>query len=182
MTRDLNYYIDLIREKYYPHISRDEIKEVVKVGLERFFHLNKCGLDSYHANHRYTAYCGKMFMDNSKRTVYNWRKYSSIYRRRYRHNEEEFDGFYYFGISNEEYENFKLHRTKIFRDVVLYKLKEESFYSMKNSHFFKVFFPVDLGWRFPQEEVKAKECEYIAYKDKDKQIIMVENGKRRKNR
>lgn len=62
MIRDLDYYIDIVKQKYYPHLSRDEIKDVVKVGLERFFHINKSGLDSYHKTYKYTAYCGDMFL------------------------------------------------------------------------------------------------------------------------
>ncbi len=65
MIKELDDYLDILENKY-PHISRYELKRVLEHGFHTFYTLNKKGADLQIHNKDYTAYCGKMFIDNHK--------------------------------------------------------------------------------------------------------------------
>lgn len=70
MTRNIDYYVDVLKEKYYPHLPKKMIKRILLEGFEKFYNLNTKHVDTYHKDYRYTAFCGYVFRDLQKNAYY----------------------------------------------------------------------------------------------------------------
>ena len=101
MVKELDDYLDILENKY-PHIPRKELKKVLEYGFHKFYLLNKVGGDIQIRNNKFTAYCGKMFLDNLKRYVYNYRKSKIKLHLCYNYAQEVYNGIYYFGLDDDE--------------------------------------------------------------------------------
>lgn len=55
----------------------------------------------------------------------------------------------------------------------LYKIQEECFLDKSRTHFFKLYYPIDVGWTFLKSEITTRNFEYIAYRDVKNKIIMI---------
>ena len=91
MVTTIDDYIDKVAKRF-PSISREDIKRVLELGFTKFHSLTKSGADILIKHHRYTAYCGKSFIDDSKRAVYNYSKRSRKLRLEYNYALTDFDG------------------------------------------------------------------------------------------
>lgn len=178
MVKELDDYLDALENKY-PHISRQELKRVLEHGFYTFYMLSKKGADIQVHNEKYTAYCGKMFIDNYKRALYNNVKTRIKLRLKHKYAQEIYNGVYYFGLTEAEWEFYQTQitskrRAKIkFRNLKLYKIQEECFLDKSRTHFFKLYYPIDVGWTFLESEITTRNFEYIAYRDVKNKIIMI---------
>lgn len=178
MVKELNDYLDIIANKY-PHISREELKRVLEYGFNTFYTLTKKGADIQIYNNKYTAYCGKMFLDDYKRVLYNNVKTRIKLRLKYKYAQELYDGAYYFGLSDAEWEFYQSQmtskrRNKIkFKNLKLYKIKEECFLDKSKNHFFMLHYPIDVGWTFTKEEITTRSFKYFANRDTKGNIVII---------
>lgn len=97
----------------------------------------------------------------------------------YKYAQRVYDGLYYFGINDYYYtKHFRPQfrsgrRNKIkFKNVKLYKIKEEAFLTKKHTHFFMMYYPLDVGWSFFEKEVITRNYKEIAYRDKNGKIVL----------
>lgn len=170
MIKELDDYLDVLNRKY-PQISRQELKNVIEYGFSTFYFLNKKGADIQIHNEKYTAYCGKMFIDNHKRVLYNNVKARIKLRLKYNYAQEIYNGLYYFGLNDVEWEFYQSQmaskrRNKIkFIDLKLYKIKEECYLDKSKTHFFILYYPIDVGWFFTEKEITTRGFKYFAERD-----------------
>lgn len=178
MIKELGDYLDILENKY-PHISRYELKRVLEHGFHTFYTLNKKGADLQIHNKDYTAYCGKMFIDNHKRALYNNIKTRIKLRLKYKYIQEEYNGIYYFGLSEAEWEFYQSQitskrRNKIkFTNLKLYKIKEECFLDKSKKHFFILYYPIDVGWLFTEETITTRNFKHFADRDVKGKIVTI---------
>lgn len=178
MVKDLDAYLETMKEKY-PHISPAELKRILEYGFYTFFNLSKKGADIQLHNSKYTAYCGKMFIDDYKRNLYNNVKSRIKLRLQYKYAQEVYDGMYYFGLSEAEWEFYQTQttskrRNKVkFNNIKLYKIKEECFLDKSKQYFFILYYPIDVGWTFTEAEIKTRNFKYFAKRDAKGQIVII---------
>ena len=178
MIKELDDYLDIMQEKY-PKISRSELKRIIEHGFNIYTALQKKGADVVVGNHRFTAYCGKMFLDDVKRAYYNTIKHRIKLRLQHRYNQEIYNGEYYFGLTEAEFNYYQSQikskrRSKIhFRNIQLYKIKEECFLEKSKKHFFKLYYPIDVGWSFNLSEISTRNFEYFAKRDTQNKIVLI---------
>lgn len=105
-----------------------------------------------------------------------YRKHQIKLRLTYNYTLQEYDGLYYFGLDDNEYKLvYKYRNTKLktpFRNIRLYKIKEECFLKKSKTHFFKVYRPVDLGFSVLEEKLNTNNYKEIAYRDPKGKIVL----------
>lgn len=179
-------------EKYYPKIKErfpdlrmKQIERIVKFGLRSYYTINLYGGDVLLKSPYFTMYTGKMFKSNLVFYQYWKIKYKIKLRIKYRRSKQEYDGFYYFGLTDELYNEYKSllkptgrRRQKFtFKKVYLYKILDECLLDRRFKHIFKVAYPTDIGFRFFKEELHTKDFEYILRRNKDNIIEPVQYEK-----
>lgn len=178
MVKDLDEYLCKL-EKKYSSVSKAEIKRILEYGFGVFYTLNKYGADIQIHNNNFTAYCGKMFIDDYKRTLYNNLKYRIKLRLNYKYTQEIYNGFYYFGLNEIEWEFYKKklqskRRSRIeFKNIKLFKIKEECFLDKSKKYFFILNYPIDIGWTCIKEKFKTRNFRYFAKRNIKNQVIEI---------
>lgn len=103
----------------------------------------------------------------------------------YRKERRIYDGYYYFGLTQKEFEYWqeqtkekvKKRRQIIhFNYIYAYKSMEEAFVDKSRKYFFKLSYPADVGWALYKEDVRTRNAKYFAYRGKDSKIYMLENN------
>ena len=130
----------------------------------------------------FTMYIGKIFNDKLKFFNYRILKESIKLRIKYKRAKTQWDGYYYFGLSDEEFEqyltNFRefgqgnkskgARRRKItFPKIKCYKLLEECKIHPINKHIFKLKYPEDVGFTFWKENYATYNAQYILRRKDD---------------
>ena len=88
-------YYSQIKERY-PDLSEKQIDKIIKYGLRSFFMHNSYGADVLIKSNYYTAYVGKLFMDESIFKKYRGIKNKIKLRIKYLRAKTKFNGKYYF--------------------------------------------------------------------------------------
>lgn len=178
MIKEIGDYLDILKSKY-PHISYQDLKRILEYGFYTFYMLNKKGADVQVSNRKYTAYCGRMFLNDNIRSLYNITKAKRKLRLLYKYSQEAYDGIYYFGLNDEEWEQYqsqivskKQNKVK-FLNLKLYKIKEECFLDKSKTHFFMINYPIDIGWSFKKDELITKKFKHFADRDAKGKIVII---------
>ena len=104
-------------------------------------------------------------------------KYRIKLRLTYNYTLQEYDGLYYFGLDDEEYklvQKYKYTKLKTpFRNICLFKIKEECFLKKSKTHFFKVYRPFDMGFCVLEEKLNTNSYKEIAYRDSNGKIVLI---------
>lgn len=167
---DIEDYIEDLH-KWYPSISEDEIRLILKHGFSKLYELNRKGGDVSIRDWRCKAYFGYKFNDPVMWIRYRCSKYRRKLRVTYNYTLQNFDNFYYFGLNDEDYNKLKseIRRHKcVFRNVILFKIKEECFMRPSYQHFFKIYYPIDIGFQYKKDAIAGKNYKYFAYRKNGK--------------
>lgn len=173
MVTDIDKYIGKLKERY-TYVTEDEIRMILKHGFETLYSLNRYGSDVEVGDWRTKAYFGYRFNNDQYRAEYNYGKLRFKLRSIYKYSNEDFNGIYYFALDDDEFKEYKAQKTKTkkFKNVKLYKIKEEAFITNKK-HFFAVFYPFDAGWTIKKDLLSTRSCKYFAYRDAQNNIINI---------
>lgn len=185
--RYVDDYVDRVHERF-PKISKKAIKRILQFGLKSFYTHNLYGGDVLLKSPYFTLYSGRMFRSNLVFYKYWKIKYKIKFRIKYKRDKKQYDGYYYFGLSEEEYQDYKSQVKKsgrrrqkfTFKKVYAYKLLDECLLDRKNKHFFRFEFPTDVGFTFYKTDYSIKNFDYIAKRNSDKSIEFVNYEKRNK--
>lgn len=170
-------YYDKVLEKY-PHLTRKQLDKIIKHGTSMLYLYNLYGGDVLLQNHNFTMYFGRLFRDNIAFYKYWQLKWKIKLRIKYWRNKTKFDGYYYFGLTEKDFQTYKSQindlgrrrKTFHFDKIILFKMLEECELDHKFCHFFRVPYPEYCGFIMIKENCDLKNIEYIYRKNKDKVI------------
>lgn len=171
MIRELDYYV----EKLYPlykYIPKKTFRKILEHGFRKYFEIAIQGGALYVGDSRFSALCAYTNSDISKILGTNKRYRNLKLRKQYLYTCQEYDGIYYFGVTEEQKE--KLF-TKDCEPITCFKIKEECLQDARLKYFYILYYPVDRGWNFPNPDISKKDVEYFAYRDERNKIIEI-NG------
>lgn len=155
--RRIEDYYDRIKEKF-PELTEKQISKILTFGFRSFYTCNLYGGDVLSKSPYLTVYCGKTFVDTLKFLKYREMKLRIKLRVKYKRNKTKWDGYYYFGLNDEDFEYYKSQMKKPgkgrrrlkfhFKKIKLHKIIEEVLLSKKFNHVFRIPYPLDAGFAF----------------------------------
>ena len=170
-------YYDKIQERF-PDLSKKQIDRIVKFGLRSYYNHNLYGGDVLNRAPYFTMYTGRLFGDNLLFYKYWVLKNRIKLRIKYRRNKVKYDGYYYFGLTEEEFQNYskqfkKTGRKKkkvTFDKIYAFKIKEECLIQHKHKHIFRLAYPADVGFVLKLDNYTTRNCDYIFKRNEDNTI------------
>lgn len=170
-VRTVKDYYERLQEKF-PDISLKDISKILNVGWRNFYMINTMGGDFYINNKitKFFAYCGKLEYDSIKHFERYKIKLSKKIRRHYEKSKAQWDGYYYFGLTDNQYETYlsqfkkrgRKPKEKVYGNIVLYKLFDEcSILNSNATHIFRKYYGVNLGYELYMENYTTSDAEEI---------------------
>lgn len=175
MIKTVNDYVDVMCERW-PSMTREQILKILLHGFGKFFmHAS----DRHHfvfRSKRGVIACRygnalKWYFETRYRTV-------RVLRWKYSYCKEEFDGHYYIGLTDGDWEKYKKkilnNESLTMSNIDLYKICEECIGCMRFKHFLKVYYPFDNGFKFTKDKLKTYRYAYIAYRNKKGRVLLID--------
>lgn len=179
-------YYEKVKEQF-PDLTYREIDKIIKFGLRSFFINCGYGGDILLSSPNFRLYCGKLFKKPDIWNRYRVLKKSIKERIKYKRHKTKFDGYYYFGLSDEQFRQFKENfkptgmgqkskgkrRLKVtFHHLKAYKILEEC-KAHNYRHIFRLQFDIDVGFTFYKETYTTRYYQYILKRDSFNKYIEV---------
>ena len=170
-------YIDKVHEKF-PQFSRKQIERILQFGFRSFYTHTLYGGDILNKSPYFTMYCGKMFSKSDVFHKYRMIKSRIKLRIKYKRNKTQYDGYYYFGLTEDGYKYYcsqmkktgKRRRKFHFEKVKFFKILDELYFDHRLKHIFKIPYPIDNGFSFWKEDFVTRDFEYIYRRNKDNKL------------
>lgn len=160
-------------QKEYPWLKRSDITKILRFG---FFNLDKMirgDMDFYTSDQNgFMIYIGNIINNKYKLLCYYKRKLQKRIRYLYTKRNVIWDGYYYFGVTENQYvdilkQNPKLIKSKpiIFKKIKLFQIFDECKMANRNhQHFFRIPYITNLGFDFKLSYLKTKDAEVIFHR------------------
>lgn len=185
-VKTIDDYYEQVYAKY-PFIPHSDIQRILKYGWRFIYLINSRGGDVIINRHDFWFFMGKMggnplthFFKYFKKLAFKIRTMSIWHKK-------EYDGYYYFGISKQQYE--KIQQSKHTRgrpktifnygNVILYKYLDECKVAQPSkSYIYKIPYPLDVGYTRYRPNFKSKDAILVCQKEPSKfDDIAVYNNK-----
>ena len=162
-------YYKQVKERF-PYLSEKQIDKIVKYGLRSFFAHNKFGGDILLKSHYYTGYFGRLFKNLRLFAMYYVIKSKLKMRIKYKRAKTIFNGKYYFGLKEAEYQELfsglkRKNKILVFPEIKIYKMYEEC--ALHKPDYIFEFPHEDEG--FFKKKIKFKISRYNLVAKRDKQ-------------
>lgn len=172
----------------YPEVPKKDIERIMNYGWKLLYLHNIYGGDTLIQDKGIWCYIGKLTKDSVKHFHYYIKKLAIKLRVLYKRKKIPYNGYYYFALSDSQYENFlsqhnkrgRKRKTFQYGNQVLYKILDEcriNEYSRK--YIFKVPIITDMGFRLYKENFTSGEAELVETREpmKFKDILVNNNEK-----
>lgn len=176
MVKNVNDYLEEIQEKF-PSLSQSEIRKIVTFGFRMYTYVNKRGADvliKSDGGTKITAMTGYLTNDSLKhytRGLFKWRMKERIM---YGLKNKKWDGYYYFGMTDENHHlltdqlNRKAKRIVNLDHVFCYKVLDEIYHDHSVDYIYKLKYPDEVGYKIYFKKFKEKKVD-IEYVDINKE-------------
>lgn len=162
-VKTLNDYVDEVHKKF-DKLDKEEIKKILSYGLKNYHYINYHGGDILLKEPKYSKlwmYTGKLY--NKFETFYKYyiSKLATKLRMLDKRRKTEWDGFYYFGLTDAAYPQFEEQKEDeiiMLDNIMLYRLYDELKSHNQYKHYFKVKHDDYCGyWKFNEHyEIENK--------------------------
>lgn len=166
-----DYYEQICAE--YPTIPKSDIKKILLFGWKQLYLVNSYGCDVVLERGNFWFYCGNLFKNSLNHFRYYIKKLTTKLRVLYKRNKISWDGYYYFALSQRQYEQYKSQQKKrgrpkknfVFTNVMLRKIYDEVV--LQDGYgvvIFRVPFISDFGYTKFFYTLKTGEAEIVTEK------------------
>lgn len=184
-VKTINDYFEILYAKY-PNVPKEDIRRILKYGWKSLYLHNSYGGDIFIQDNNTWCYIGTLTNNPLKHFEYYKRKLATKIRILYKRKKIEWDGYYYFALTDNQYNNYlsQKHKTGrpkknfIFEDVILYQILDECKISEGNKKYiFRIPYISRVNYKFFIEKLKTDKAELIITRDplKFKDILVNEN-------
>lgn len=126
-----DYYEQLYKE--FPSIPKSDIKRILQYGWKQLYLHNSYGCDVILQRGNFWMYCGKLMKNSLEYFKYYQRKLKTKLRILYKRYQAQWDGYYYFALPQDKYDQYKSQKSKrgrpkkkfTFKNIVLRKIYDE---------------------------------------------------------
>ena len=170
--KEISDYYEKLYEKF-PNVPKADIRRVVNYGWRLIYILTLSGIDIKLNNSNFFFLIGPLF----KNSLLHFRNYVRKLKQKviflYKKRKTEWDGYYYFALSQAEYETYLAQMNKRgpkrkkfnFGRVKMYRIKEECILNRWSSKYiFRVKMPVAIYYSMTRE-LETKDAELIIKRD-----------------
>ena len=184
--KTINDYIESIHEKF-PEVQIQDIKRICTFGFKSLYLHNSYGGDTLIKDNDLWCYIGNLTNNSLKHFNYYARKLAVKIRVLYKRKKIPWDGYYYFALTDTEYQkyldqkNSKGRPKKKFKfgDVYMYKIFEEckiKEHALK--YIFRIYYGSDFGYGFFKKDLVTDKAELIVEREplKFEDILVYNNN------
>ncbi len=155
-------YVDRLHEEF-SDVDIKSISDVLSFGCSRMLSYKQIGMDLYLKdtnNLKFYMYIGDITTDAYKRNGIYFKKKRRKLRHQYSLDRTEYNGYYYFGLTEEQNEKFKA--TGILDRAFYFKIEREVIINTAVKHIYKVKIEKPLAWFIILENHKETNAEYVS--------------------
>lgn len=158
----------------FPDVPKKDIERIINYGFKSLYLYNVYGGDTLlkdDSTNKFLFYIGNLTFDPLKHFQYYIKKMIVKVRVLYNRAKETWDGYYYFALSDNQYQDYlnqqksKGRKRKYFtfsNTIMLYKIYKECKVSEYNKkYFFRIPTGVDLGYRYLKKDFKTDKAEFL---------------------
>ena len=166
-------YYDKVSEAF-PEVPKKDIERIMNYGWKSVYLHNVYGGDTIlkdDSKNKFLFYIGNLTFDSLKHFQYYVKKMIVKIRVLYNRAKTQWDGYYYFALSDNQYQNYlsqqksKGRKRKYFtfdNTIMLYKIfKECKVAEYNKKYFFKIPTGTDLGYRYLKKDFRTDKAEYL---------------------
>lgn len=179
-----DYYEQLY--ELFPDVPKHDIKYACRYGWNMLCKCHRNGADTLVMDQHFWSYIGFLQKDSIKWFLYYIKKLAIRLRYLYKKKKIEWDGYYYFGRNQKQYEEYLAQKKKrgrpkkyfTFSNVFLFKILDECKIKEYNCQYiFRIPVPIDFGFRYYKKELVTDSAELIITRDTQKfKDILVNNN------
>ena len=183
--KTINDYYDIMYSKF-PDVPKDDIKKILNHGWKAFYQMNSVGADVSTADKDFWCYVGFFQKNSLKYFRYYIKKLVLKLRIMGKRTKVPWNGYYYFALSDSQYEAYKAQQNKRgrrrkefqFGAVFLYEILDEcKINEYYRKYIFRVPFITRLKQKYFIRDFTSSQAELILVREplKFKDIIVYDN-------
>lgn len=180
-----DYYEALYQE--YPNIPKSDIKRICNYGYKSLYLHNSYGGDTLISRQGFWFYCGQLMNNSIRFFEYYKHKLAVKLRIIYKRKHIEWDGYYYFALSQAQYNDYLNQKNSkgrprkkfTFEKVMLYQIYDECNITESGKvALFRIPMIDKIGFTTFKESLTTTKAEFLYYRDPLKlQDILLSNYK-----
>ena len=178
-------YLDDL-QNLYPHIDKKDLEKIMNYQFRQLYLHNSYGGDTLIQDRELWMYIGFLRRDSVSFFNYYVKKLCRKIRILYKRKKMKWDGYYYFVLTINQYEEYLQQKNKKGRPKKYFKLKNIFLYRIydecrirqwSHRYIFKIHSPYDLGFLKYYKEVELENPELIEVRNplKFKDILVINN-------
>ena len=167
--RQVKDYYERIQEKF-PGIKKSDIQRILNFGFKSLYLHNSYGGDTFITDNDFWCYIGHLRKDSIKHLHYYIHKLCVKLRVLYNRKKIPWDGYYYFALTDTQYENYTKQINKRGRKkkyfsygtVMCYKILDEcKLREFNKKYIFKIPVISELGFKYLKQDFISDKAEHI---------------------
>lgn len=184
--KTINDYYEDVR-KLWPRLPEKDIRRILNFGFKSLYLHNSYGGDTLIKDKDFLCYIGYLRNNSISHYSYYIKKLCIKLRVLYKRRKIEWDGYYYFALTDTQYENYIKQKKSRGRprkwfeygQIMLYRIKDECSLSQHNCRYiFRVPYPSEIGYKSLQRNYISDKAELIEIREplKLQDILVVNNN------